>query len=57
MVKLPMKCTLDKLKVIAVWRLRTNLTSVLIRNLVWFWVLSFQVLWRGYSNNMIKWYD
>ena len=32
MVKIPMKCTLDNLKVIVVLRLKTNLTSILIKN-------------------------
>ena len=34
MVRIPMKCTVDNLKVIAVLRLKFNLTSVLIQSLV-----------------------
>ena len=44
MVKIPIKCTLDNLKEIVALRLKTNLTSDLIRILAWFGVLSCHVL-------------
>ena len=57
LVKIPMKCMLDNLKVIVVLRLVINWTSCLIQNLAWFGVLSCHILWQSYSNNMIEWYD